>query len=35
MLKKFADDSEYFRQATMNLLRTQLQVLFVINGLFI
>lgn len=30
--KKFADDSEYFRQATMNLLRTQLQVLFVING---
>ncbi len=30
--KKFADDSEYFRQATMNLLKTQLQVLFVING---
>ncbi|MDG3061044.1 ATP-binding cassette domain-containing protein [Lacticaseibacillus casei] len=30
--QKFADDSEYFRQATMNLLKTQLQVLFVING---
>ena len=30
--QKFADDSEFFRQATMNLLKTQLQTLFVING---